>query len=70
MSDKQTVKVKANRQMITDNCRGIHGDDGAFDEAVRRLRTTYDDLLRSEVHRRGNGSTLHLTLEVEYERLS
>lgn len=52
--------------VITFECRNNRGDFGAFDEAVKRLRTQYDQLValrgdEIDVH-------FHMILSVESER--
>lgn len=54
--------ITAAQAAITDVCRANRGDDGAFDEAVSRLRQQYDDIVG---HRRDeSGVEYHLVLSV------
>jgi hypothetical protein len=51
--------LKASHQMITPTCRENRGDDGAFEEAIARIRRTYDSCVGHEA----NGEvTWHLAL--------
>ena len=51
-------RVALETQEITPTCRVNRGDDGAWDEAVQRLREVYD----AQVARFGPTASLHLTI--------
>lgn len=53
--------MKAQHAIITEVCRLSRGHDGAFDEAVARLREEYDSLFREGVP---NPMEVHLVLSV------
>lgn len=58
--------VKALHAVITPACRRNRGASGAFDEALRRLRTEYEAVLKGWTEAgKANGINLHLTLTVE-----
>lgn len=58
--------MAAEHLVITNNCRRLHGDTGAFDEAVRRARKHYDTICKG----RGleKGLEIHLVLVVQLPR--
>ena len=55
--------IAAKRVVITDECRKLHGDGGAFNTAALALLSMYNDI----THRRGDekGLNYHLMLTVE-----
>lgn len=55
--------IKAKHCLITDNCRKMRGDGGAFNHAVNILRVKYDALL--EVRGGEAGVEYNLILSVE-----
>lgn len=38
-------EIKAGEVVIAENCRRIHGQDGAFDEGVSRLKVRYKEAM-------------------------
>ncbi len=54
--------ISARHCKISNDCRELHGDDGAFDEAIRRLRKTYDECLPGW---KGREVSFHVVLTVE-----
>lgn len=58
--------AKAAHAVISDNCRDAHGDEGAFDEAVRRLREEYLTCLNG--WKGTPGVQFHLVLNIESPR--
>lgn len=38
MSEDGKIKIKAGEVIIAENCRKVHGKEGAFDEAAKRLK--------------------------------
>jgi len=57
--------IKAAHAVITENCRVVQGGDvEAFDEASRRLRGEYEQLL--DAWPQGKGASFHLVLTVDY----
>jgi hypothetical protein len=59
--------IKAKHCIITDNCRELHGEIGAFNEAVKRLRDEYIEIVKG--HKQGIGSQIHLTLSIERKHM-
>lgn len=57
-------ELTAVHAIITPTCRDNRGDDGAFDEAVRRIREQYHASLAGW-RRQGHEPNLHLRLTVE-----
>lgn len=55
--------IVAQHVIITGHCRENRGDDGAFDEAVERLRVVYDRVASGWAT--GSGLKMHLVLTVE-----
>lgn len=54
----------ARHAIITDNCREAQGGDlAAFEEAVNRLRVSYQEIVQGWP--RGAGAQLHVVLTVE-----
>ena len=41
MSEDKKIRIKAGEVIIAENCRKVHGKEGAFDEAVKRLKKHY-----------------------------
>lgn len=60
---KEVPGLCALHAIITDNCRKLHGDPGAFDEAMRRIRKQYD--LSVAGWSGTTGVKFHLVLTVE-----
>lgn len=57
------------RQDITDSCRDLHGDLGAFDEAARRARSEYVATLEArDKNNIGDRVAYHLMLTVDDQR--
>ena len=54
----------ARHAIITENCMKTHGDLGAFDEGVRRLREEYQSILNGWGER-AKELTFHIVLTVE-----
>lgn len=52
--------------MISDTCREAHGDEGAIDEALAKLRADYLGLLKAWP--RGKGARFNIALAVDYNR--
>ena len=64
MAIRRVVALKA---VVTANCRQIHGKEGAFDEAVRRMRDEYNTIVGNWTEKgKGDVPTFNLILEVEY----
>ena len=57
--------LTARHAVVSDQCRDIHGDLGAFDEAVERLRETYVECLLGWKRQNIAGVKYHLVLSVE-----
>lgn len=55
--------ITAVHAIISDNCRKGRTDDGAFEEAVRRMKTEYDAIMKGWPI--GKGTTIHMALTVE-----
>lgn len=51
------------RSIITPECRKTRGNDGAFDESVRRARQIYDQYVDSEGEIPGTEYNLILTVD-------
>lgn len=67
MSTKTTTVpgIKAAHMVINDNCRTVQGGDmEAFDEAVRRLRKEYENLM--DAWPKGKGAEFNVVLTVDY----
>ena len=63
MSASSIPGMKAEHAIITDACRENRGDEGAFDEAVRRLREQYIACVAGWKDR--PGVKFHVALTVE-----
>lgn len=63
MIETKVPGISAKHTVITDECRAVHGDGGAFNRAVLALLSVYNDL----THRRSDeeGLNYHLVLTVE-----
>jgi hypothetical protein len=58
--------INALHAVITPVCRKNRGQDGAFDEAVRRIREEYDSVIKGWTENgKPDGINLHLVLSVE-----
>lgn len=71
MSDEQheqsdTVFAEAARFHVSDACRAEHGDEGAVDEALRRLKS--EAMLCLKGWKAGEGTRFHLGLMIERKR--
>lgn len=55
--------ITASHQTITDVCRENRGDDGAFEEAMRRILLQYEACI--EGWKGTSGVQFHLVLSVE-----
>ena len=64
MGGQRFCEIWGAPQLITPTCRANRGDDGAFDEAVRRVREVYYARLAE-----GNGAevTVRITAQVVVE---
>ena len=58
--------IPAKHAIISDDCRRGRGDDGAIDEAIRRMREAYDQLMKCWPV--GRGTKFHVVLTVECDR--
>lgn len=63
MIETKVPGIAAKRVVITDECRKLHGDGGAFNRAALALLSMYNDI----THRRSDeeGLNYHLVLTVE-----
>lgn len=63
MIETRTPGISAKHTVITDECRAIHGDGGAFNKAAIALLSEYNEITRQ----RGGeeGVNYHLVLTVE-----
>lgn len=59
----QIPGIKGAHCIISDECRSNHGDIGAFNEAMRRLRDEYERCANNWTI--GRGAKLHLVLSLE-----
>lgn len=58
--------IKTDHRWITNRCLEVHGDDGAFDEAVKGVKATYRDTLRfRKINGQMDGVRFHLVLTTE-----
>lgn len=57
--------IKAQHAIITDNCRNIHGTDGAFVEAIERLKKNYDNCVEGWDEQKVKGVNYHLVLVIQ-----
>lgn len=63
MTETKVPGIAAKRVVITDECRAIHGDGGAFNRAALQLLAEYSDVT---ARRKGEkGLNYHLVLTVE-----
>lgn len=62
MSETKIPGIKTKHAIITKVCRKNRGVDGAFDEAVRRLREDYESLAAAPANEAAN---FHLVLTVD-----
>ena len=62
----ETKGIKAVHAIITDECRTNRGDVEAGKEAISRLATEYDSLIKW--HKVGKDVKFHLILAVELEQ--
>lgn len=54
----------AHHSIITENCQGIHGAMGAYDEAVARARAAYEAIVEGWADA-GQQPRIHLIISVE-----
>ncbi len=61
-----TPGMCARHAIVTNNCREMRGDDGAFDEVVQRMRGEYDRVC--EGRGREEGLEIHFAMIVQLPR--
>ena len=59
-------RVKTKHVVVTDNCRKLHSDVGAYNQVRMELELSYKDLLKQWPW--GKGAEFHFEMYVEYPR--
>ncbi len=63
MKETKIPGTKAQHSIISDNCRGIHGDDGALDLALQNLTPIYMETCKN--FGKQSGVKIHIVMTVE-----